>query len=78
MCISGEASPASEAPQSSRTGFAVSAGAVVRNCTSPCPLSSTVKKTIVTVLAAMYEHSPVLAAALAHVVGWCWRRYRGQ
>ncbi len=59
-----------------RTGFVVS-DAVARNFTAPCPISSTVKRAVVAVLAAIYEYSPVLAAALARVVVRAWPGFRG-
>jgi len=45
--------------------------------TMPHPISSTVKTVLIAAFAALYEHSPTLAAALARVVAWCWRGCRG-
>jgi len=46
------------ASRSVRTGYVSNAGAVVRNCTTPCPMASTLKAIIGTALTALYEYSP--------------------
>ena len=77
--MSNEKAP--ESPGASREpemGF-VGNGSTISVCdyTTPRPISSTVKTVLIAVLAAVYEHSPALAAALAHVVEWGWRGFRG-
>jgi len=71
-----EASLAGEAPEPTWTAYAGSASPIAIEDTTPNEEGSRLKEALVSVLAALFERSPVLAIALAHVVTWCWRGWK--